>query len=118
MFRKYIVGTYDLEILTLPRIYMKDVKITQSNYTYIDIPGSGMLRYSTPKPIIAQLFIKGDSGEYVWVYDMDPTQLNGRLFLQPGDYKIVYRIKDAKSTDYTAVKTFRIMSGENTQVNL
>lgn len=116
--QKYIVGTYDLEILTLPRIQMKGVKVSQSEYTYIDIPGSGSLKYNTSKPIFGQLFVLGESGEYEWVYDLDPTLLTAVLYLQPGDYKIVYRLQTAHSTDYTTVKTFRMISGENIQINL
>jgi Ca-activated chloride channel family protein len=32
-FEKYIVGNYDLEILTLPRIYMSGIKIEQSKFS-------------------------------------------------------------------------------------
>ena len=34
---KYIVGKYDLEILTLPRIYIKDVTIAQSTLKTITV---------------------------------------------------------------------------------
>lgn len=34
---KYIVGKYDLEILTLPRIYIKDVTIARSTLKTITV---------------------------------------------------------------------------------
>ena len=116
--QNYIVGTYDLEILTLPRIYHNDVKIDQDLYTYIDIPGSGLLMYSSTKHIVGQIFLVEDGQKDEWVCDLDPTKLSEEFFLQPGNYKIVYRQKSVVSTDYTQVKMVRIHSGENTYINL
>lgn len=116
--QNYIVGIYDLEILTLPRIYYDDVQISQSNYTYIDIPGSGMLKYSTTKPIVGQLFLVADGAKDEWVCDFDSSKITDQIYLQPGSYKIVYRLKTAVSTDYTATKLFIILSGENALITL
>lgn len=116
--QNYIVGDYDLEILTLPRIYYNKVKIEQSKYTYIDIPGSGLLRYNVSKAIVGQLFLVNPGNKDEWVCDFDSARLSDMIYLQPGSYKIVYRLKSAVSTDYTTVKTFQIMSGENTQISL
>jgi hypothetical protein len=41
---KYIVGKYDVEILTLPRIYTT-IDVTQSATTTIDVPAPGTLNY-------------------------------------------------------------------------
>lgn len=116
--QNYIVGNYDLEILTLPRIYHKDVAVNQSAHTYIEIPGSGYLKYKTYNPIVGQIFKVDDSGKDEWVCDLDSEKLTDYFYLQPGSYKFVYRPKSAVSTDYTSVKEFRILSGENTIVNL
>lgn len=112
--QRYITGSYDLEILTLPRIYKKDVKITQSNYTYIDIPGSGQFKYKVYKPIVGQIF----TDESAWVCDIDSEKQTDNFLLQPGKYKIVYRLKSAVSTDYTTVKSFIIQPGDITLLNL
>ena len=116
--QNYIVGTYDLEILTLPRIYKTNVNITQSSYTYIDIPGSGLLKYTTNRPIIGQIFVKLENDTYEWVCDIDSDRSKDMLFLQPGNYKVVFRQKETYSTDYTTIKKFRIMAGQNTSINL
>ena len=42
---KYIVGKYDLEVLTLPRITLKDVEIKQSSVNTIKIPASGSTNF-------------------------------------------------------------------------
>jgi len=117
--QKYIVGTYDIEILTLPRIYKKDVKIGQSENIYIDIPGSGLLDYRSTKTNVAQIFALNDNDESSeWVCDLDPKIAKGKLLLQPGRYKIVYRWTEAVSTDYTNTKSFVIKPGGNTVINL
>lgn len=114
----YIVGKYDLEILTLPRIYKKDVAINQSAFTYIDIPGSGMLRLKCHKAVVGQIFITDAPRQDEWVCDLDPNNLNQTLYLQPGKYKLVYRLASAVLTDYTTEKEFMIRSGENVFLNL
>lgn len=116
--QQYIIGKYDIEVLTLPRLYYDNIDITQSGYEYINIKGSGLFRYQASKLIEAQLFVKTKSGEYEWVFDLERQKANGDLFLQPGNYKIVYRHQGTVSTDYTLIKTFMVQSGETTSVNL
>ncbi|MFD1550624.1 hypothetical protein DNU06_14825 [Putridiphycobacter roseus] len=116
--QKYLVGTYDLEILTLPRILKKNVNITQSNYKYIDIPGAGRLWIQSYKPIVGQIFLRLESGELEWVCDLPAEENQGSFHLQPGEYQIVYRLKSATSTDYTLYKNFQIIAGDNISLKL
>lgn len=116
--QKYLVGTYDLEILTLPRIYYKGVSINQSEFTNISIPGSGIFNYNTSKNIVGQIFVKNEKGTFDWVCDLNPDVLKDKWYLQPGSYKVVYRNRDAVSTIYTNVKEFSIRSGFEETVNL
>ena len=116
--QQYIIGKYDVEVLTLPRLYFDDIDIAQGSYEYINIAGSGQFRYQTSKLIEAQIFVKSKSGEFEWVFDLDAEKTKGELYLQPGDYKIVYRQQGTVSTDYTLIKTFMVQSGETTSVNL
>lgn len=116
--QNYIVGKYDVEVLTLPRIYYNDLEIKQSAYNYIDIPGSGLFKYQAYKAIVGQIFVENDKGTYEWVCDLDDTKLNGSYYLQPGKYKVVYRQKTAVSTDYTQVKSFMVLAGGIVSINL
>jgi Ca-activated chloride channel family protein len=116
--QNYIVGAYNIEILTLPRIYYDNVAIEQSAYNYIDIPGSGLFRYQTTKSIVGQIFIEKSNGEHEWVCDLADGKTKGLFYLQPGKYKVVYRQKTAVSTDYTLTKSFMILSGEIVSLNL
>lgn len=114
---KYIVGQYQLEILTLPRIY-KTVDITQSSTTTVDIPAPGLLSYSAAKPVIGQVFSVKEDGTIEWVTNLDQSIQNGSFHLQPGSYRVVYRQKHMKSTSYTIEKNFKITSNKTTPINL
>ena len=116
--QKYLVGTYDIEILTLPRIIMENVKITQRNYKYVDIPGAGKFWFQAYKPIVGQIFLRLESGEMEWVCDLPAEENQGLFHLQPGEYQIVYRLKSATSTDYTLYKNFQIIAGDNISLKL
>lgn len=114
---KYIVGKYDVEILTLPRIYMT-VDVTQSATTIIDVAAPGTLNYKTASPVAAQIFVSMPNGTWEWVCNLDQIALSGSWNLQPGVYKAVYRQKQMKSTSYTFEKEFRIHSNKATTLNL
>ncbi|MDD2983394.1 MAG: VWA domain-containing protein [Crocinitomicaceae bacterium] len=114
---KYIVGKYDLEILTLPRIY-QTIEINQSALTNIDVPVPGILNYKTSAPIAGQIFVAKENGTWEWVCNLDNTTLSGTWILLPGTYKIVYRQLRLKSTDYTYEKEFKIFSNRTMSVNI
>ncbi|MCB9222644.1 MAG: VWA domain-containing protein [Crocinitomicaceae bacterium] len=116
--QRYIVGEYDVEILTLPRIYYNSVKIDQSQHTYLDIDGSGQVDFISHKGIVGQIFLIEEGKKDQWVCDLPDNSLKSRYFLQPGKYKVVYRIKEAVSTDYTTVKPFTVKPGAQLTVNL
>lgn len=114
---KYIVGKYDVEILSLPRIY-KTVDISQSNTTFVDIPAPGIMMYKAPAFIVGQIFVKADNEEWKWVCNMDHNSLSGSWILLPGTYKVVYRQKQLKLTEYTTEREFKIVSNKTTTLNL
>lgn len=114
---KYLIGTYDVEIFTLPRI-IKRIEITQGKLSTIDVEAAGSLEFVFPKPMIAQLFIDNASGKREWVCNLDESSLKGKLLLQPGNYVLVCRDKDQKSTAYTKEKKFKIESNKIVLLNL
>ena len=114
---KYIVGAYDLEILTLPRIY-KTVNVTQDGIVQIDVLAPGKFTFSGSKQIAGQIFLIKENGEYEWVSNLDSNTNTGSLLLQPGDYALIYRQKHLKSTSYTTTRTFKIYSNKTTPINI
>lgn len=114
---KYIVGTYDLEILTLPRTYVT-VDVTQSSTSDVLIKAPGFFSFSGINPITAQIFAKNDNGTWDWVTNLPENSKTGKIQLQPGEYKMVYRRMDLKSSTYTMEEPFRINSNSTTSIKL
>jgi Ca-activated chloride channel family protein len=114
---KYIVGTYQIEILTLPRIYAT-VNVEQSATIDINIKAPGFFNYSGINKITGQVFMKNDNGTWDWVTNLEQNSRNGRIQLQPGEYRLVYRQVDLKSSTYTMQNDFRINSNSTTTIKL
>ncbi|MBX7094230.1 MAG: VWA domain-containing protein [Flavobacteriales bacterium] len=113
----YLVGNYDLEILTLPRIYMTDVKVNQSATTKIEIPLAGTLDLNTPIGGYGAIF-QLENGKTNWVCDIKDEFSRQSFNLQPGKYKVVYRNRKTSKTVYTTEKSFTITSGQTTVITL
>jgi len=114
---KYIVGTYQVEILTLPRIYAT-VNVQQSAVSDINIKAPGFFTYSGINKITGQIFMKNDDGSWDWVTNLEEGSRNGRVQLQPGEYRMVYRQLELKSSTYTMQNDFRINSNSTTTIKI
>lgn len=112
---KYIVGKYDLEILCLPRI-KRTIDINQSTTTTVEIAAPGILNYSSVNKSVVQLFIQNENGIWDWVINFPDENRKGNLLLQPGKYKLVYRLKNARSSILTQEKEFTIYSNKTTTI--
>jgi Ca-activated chloride channel family protein len=115
--QKYLVGTYQLEILTLPRTY-KEVQIEQSKTSVVDIAAAGQFLFTSSKIMVGQVFYERNPGQWEWVLDLKDSQTTGTWNLQPGSYKIIYREKDQRSSAYTKEKKFNISSLNTTNLTL
>ena len=107
---KYIVGKYDLEVLTLPRITLKDVEIKQSTTNYIKIPTSGNIVFSKQGTGFGSVYVD-DGKAVVWVCNLNSSLQNEIIYLQPGKYKVVFRYEFAKETTKTIERNFEVKSG-------
>lgn len=114
--QKYASGDYNLKILTLPPIYINNVEIRQHQEQLINIPTPGILNIS--KTTAGHLFIfRKESEQLTNVYTMDVETLKETLRIQPGEYEILYRTKDAKNTSTSFVKKVTVISGSSVSVN-
>ncbi len=114
---KYIVGKYDIEILTLPRIYIT-TDIEQSSTSTLNISAPGFFNYSTGQPVVGQIFSQNSNGSWDWVCNLDENSRSGEFQLQPGAYRIVYRQSQLKSSTYTMEQNFRINSNKTVSLRL
>lgn len=114
---KFIVGKYDLEILTLPRIKLDKVDIAQSKTTSIEIPQSGTVTIFKPSEGPGSLYVE-ENNKMIWVCNLNTNLITETITLQPGRYRVEYRPKNAKESIYSIEQSFKVESGISTSVRL
>jgi len=116
---KYLVGAYDLEILTLPRIYLNRVDISQVKTTRLEIPAPGLAKISAGSPGVGALFVINEKGQLEKIYDFETGKpIRENLYLQPGSYMLMYRKQGETRATNTIEKTFTIESNKTLNINL
>jgi len=115
--QRYLVGTYDLEIQTLPRMYVSGVNVAQSHTTTVEIPQPGMAHIMRNSKGVGDVFVK-DGANLNWIYSLDPNLTSESVPLQPGSYKVVFRPTGSKRAFYTIEQDFTIFSGKSQLVEL
>ncbi len=113
---KYLVGKYDVEILTLPRILLKDVQVNQSKTTTLQIPSAGLLSV-LKEYIIGAIYVQ-EGDEFKEIYQMNTDATRETIALQPGKYKIIAKSKYAKTAEATIEKSFELNSGSSLSIKL
>lgn len=114
---KYLVGKYDLEILSLPRIHVKDVEISQSHTTKVEVPQPGIAVIRLPAQGHAKI-LHEEGNELKEIHVMRDNVTSETLYLQPGNYRVVFRSRVSNQTIFSIDRPFRIQSGISTMVNL
>lgn len=114
---KYLIGKYDIEILTLPRIKLNKVDVSQSKTTTVEIPQSGSVTIQKPSEGYGSIYLE-ENNKLVWVCNLNNYLTQETIVLQPGKYRLEFRPKNAKESIYTIEKRFKIESGISTPVKL
>lgn len=109
---KYLVGKYDIELFTLPRIYFEDVKINQSEITTYKLPKPGIINILLPSKGFGGLYVQKDD-KLEEIYRFNSKKDRHRLTLLPGNYTVIFRTQASKKYLYTKEKEFKIKSGES-----
>ena len=115
--QKYITGKYNLEILTLPRTYIKGVNVAQSRTTTVEIPQAGLVSIGMSSNGYGSIF-QQEGEELVWVCNLSATSTRESIVLQPGSYQVIFRPLNSRLSVYTKEESFVIQSGQTTQVKL
>ena len=106
---KYIVGSYDIEVLTLPRLLINDIDVAQSHTTTVRIPDPGMVTFMMDAAGYGSLYIEKDN-KLEWVINLDNEATKQTYTLLPGNYQVVWRAKNVKRSMYSINKSFSITS--------
>jgi len=113
---KYIVGKYDLEVLSLPRLkFSVEVKQSHTNTVEIEQPGIASILLTTKGR--ADIFLEEDN-KLKLIYTMPANSVRETLVMQPGRYRLIYRPASSRESAYTTEKRFKVSSGSSTQVRL
>jgi Ca-activated chloride channel family protein len=114
---KYLVGRYDIEIPTVPKIMLNDIVISQSHTTTIEIPRPGIVTFLSLNPGYGSLY-EERNGKLIRVHNLDPNKKNQSHAIQPGSYIVVFRSRNSKNTFSTISKLFRVRAGSSSAVEL
>lgn len=114
---KYIVGKYNIELLTLPRRKFKNVEVLPNQETLFNIPSTGLANIILPSKGYGGIYLlKGDELEQI--YHFKGKQSNFRMNLLPGSYKVVFRSLSSRESIYTIEKNFTINSGKSKLIKI
>ncbi len=114
---EYLVGNYDIELLTLPRKKFYNVEILPKKSTKYTIPTPGLANIILPSKGFGGLYMK-NRDELEQIYHFKGKKTNHRLTLLPGNYKLIFRAIAAKEYIYTQEKNFKIKSGKSEMIKI
>jgi Ca-activated chloride channel homolog len=114
---RYLAGEYEVEVLTLPRRTFLVAIPADKTFT-LHLPAPGNVNVNTIGPGYGSLYEVMTDGSHNWVKSLDNLKSVFTLSLQPGQYKIVFRVRHSQGSKYTAFKMFTVKSGRTTQVSV
>ena len=116
--QKYLTGTYNVEVHTLPKRIFSKVEISQSEITTLSLPDPGILNIRNNASGFGSIYEIDPSGRQQWVCDLERGKTRMTYTIQPGEYKIVFRAESAPGSKYTSIKDITVKSGISTIINL
>lgn len=113
--QNYLIGEYDLEFLTLPRI-KHSISVKQDSSYKVLIPEPSLVILSFTSSGYGSIF--EDENELKWVTDIKPTKGKQNIYLMPGRYRIIYRAKNASESIFTKDLTFKVLPKKTVSLKL
>ena len=113
----YRTGKYDLEILTLPRLFIRGLELEQDQVTTFEIPAPGYVTFVHSHELIGSVFSSMD-GELEEIFQLSTLPRNETIALQPGNYLVVYRAKQNRSMRATQTRDFEVKPGTTSSLKL
>ncbi len=115
---KYLAGTYDIEVLTLPRTYFNRVKIEPRKQTVLEITAPGIANIRADFVGIGDIYLLNEGKAQELIYKLNDKNPVNSLALQAGNYRLVFRARNAMGSRFTKVRDFKIKPGATTNINL
>ncbi|MCL2413401.1 MAG: VWA domain-containing protein [Bacteroidales bacterium] len=114
---RYLVGNYDVEVLTMPRILIPNVRVDQSKITTVEVPRPGVAVIHKSVEGHGSLYVEDETGMRL-IHNMNPTERIETLHLQPGHYRVVLRSRFIPRANATMERRFTIEEGRTTTVRI
>jgi Ca-activated chloride channel family protein len=99
-------------------VQYKDVMVSPNELNRINIPAPGILNIKSSFSGYGSIYLIKDTGGAEWIHNLDDNVVESSLTLQPGDYKLVFRSKNAMGSKFSKVRTFSIRSGRTVDLIL
>jgi Ca-activated chloride channel family protein len=114
---RYLAGEYVVETLTIPR--RKFTIDIQANKTKnILLPTAGVVNFNTIATGFGSLYEVKDDGSQEWICNLNEMRSQFAFNMLPGNYKIVFRVKQTSASKYTGFKKFTLRPGQTLSVNV
>ena len=112
---RLLEGNYDVTFPTHPTVTLEDVKVREGKHDVVELPAPGSLLIQDGASGFITILQTKDLSP---VMHFAPHQLVKKQTLQPGDYTLLFRSRNARGTLYSIRKTFTINSGNTTYLNI
>lgn len=115
---KYLVGKYNIDILTLPIIHLNNIDIEADNQTKIEIESPGIASIQKSIKGYGSIYLLDGNKQKLVISIGSKSNQPESLYLQPGNYRLVFRSKYAFQSATTVSKEFEIKSEKTTRIKL
>lgn len=112
---RLLTGKYDMVFHTTPLTVLKDVEISENEVTEVTIAAPGALMLQSPVSGYGSIVNSNTLEHVVQFQSGNPS---GRYTLQPGSYTLIFRARQAQSSNYSITKNFTINTGQTLNLNL
>lgn len=112
---RLLTGLYDLTFGTTPPLTVAGVKVGEGQDVKVEIPAPGSLVLQAATSGYAVVM---EAQSLRPILQFDASDLAGMHTLQPGDYTVVFRARNARGTLYSIQKNFTVASGNTTTIKL
>ncbi|PLX14645.1 MAG: von willebrand factor type a [Marinilabiliales bacterium] len=115
---KYLSGNYNIEILSLPVTTINDVNIEADKTTKIQIENPGILNISKSIRIYGFIYHLTNNIQKRIFEINENSSRSESIYLQPGNYRLVYRPLYSNQSVFTQTIDFEIISSKTKKINL
>lgn len=112
----YLIGTYDIDVLTTPLTKFEQVDILQSQIKTLSITNPGMLQINKAAGYLF-IYKRNSKNELEKIYSAEANTTKETISLQPGNYEISFRTKASTTSKSSVTKKVTIISGISTSIN-